>query len=1093
GSRGAQHCPHAAPPFAAADTRGLPESLPKFSTTPTYLPVEYQVLNADLSFFLKEANQDIMRNSSLQSRTEAFWVQQARRAPSLSATYGLLSVEEPIPLELLQPSGPTVPSSMFTFNWRVQAFIMNERIDPGRPKVQVLFYVAGRDWDDYGAVDRLPCVKMFAFHETQEVRGTCRLRGELGLCVAELEPLAGWFSPPSVVPGRQRAPGQPDGTPVELYYMLRSAEGGGCGAEELRKGGDVRSDRDATFGPTSSSPMRRIGSVRLCQGPPAPPLAEVRLDSNFAVLVPSGPLRPRDTFTAFLSGTSYSPVDSFTLRVKLKEGLMFLGARASNPLLWMVNQDARSEGHRVVTLHCRQKESPTGQSPEPGFQKILQVDLEVGGFLGPLATRTLTWQLEYPGGRRPAVETVTEVHLAQQDLRGVVPLAMDTEILNTAVLTGKTVAVPVKVVTVAADGTVTDVSDAVGCRSLDEDVIKVSDRCDYVFVNGKETKGRAKMAVNFTYSYLSAQLEMNVWIPRLPLQIEVSDTELSQIKGWRVPVVATGQRSARDSEDEDEDDRRGRSCSLQYQHAAVRVLTHFVAEATDPRAPLAFMLGSDWQADVTELVRDFLKVEDPRVALLRDGRVLAGLDVGVTTIQVLSPLSDSILAEKTVTVLDDKVTITELGVQLVTGLSLSLQLSPGSNRAIVATTTTQEVLQSPKQEALISAWLQFSDGSMAPLDLYEAELFSLTVTSLDEAVVKVRSDPTWRWPVVVTEAEGQGPLVRVEMIVAEPCQKTKRRSVLAAGSGSVRVRFGPAEGPPVPGGGGYGGRGGQEPEDRPGDRRQRPPSADRGGSDSHYYGSSVADMEDGVAHRSTTTTKSAILRHPGGDKLLDEGGQAQNAPVDFSDFPAQVELPHGGDVDEDDLVQSPRGLTDLEIGMYALLGVFCLAILVFLINCVSYALKYRHKELSAEGPETLNHAHDWVWLAHEAELLESHAHLSPQQDEPGAAMECGGGLEEASHLLNGGSAQKNVQGQVHRSAEGGAATDAASHKGDSPTTKRKRVKFTTFTTIPLDNGCPSVSPLIGGHGDDIKWVCPDMELGEDYMERLNGSALRDAA
>lgn len=67
------------------------------------------------------------------------------------------------------------------------------------------------------------------------------------------------------------------------------------------------------------------------------------------------------------------------------------------------------------------------------------------------------------------------------------------------------------------------------------------------------------------------------------------------------------------------------------------------------------------------------------------------------TLQVLSPLSDSILAERTITVVDDKVTITELGVQLVTGLSMSLQLSPGSNRAILATTTTQEVLQSPKQ------------------------------------------------------------------------------------------------------------------------------------------------------------------------------------------------------------------------------------------------------------------------------------------------------------------------------------------------------------------------------------------------------------
>lgn len=65
--------------------------------------------------------------------------------------------------------------------------------------------------------------------------------------------------------------------------------------------------------------------------------------------------------------------------------------------------------------------------------------------------------------------------------------------------------------------------------------------------------------------------------------------------------------------------------------------------------------------------------------------------------QILSPLSDAILAEKTITVLDEKVTITDLGVQLVTGLSLSLQLSPGSNRAIFATAAAQELLQRPRQ------------------------------------------------------------------------------------------------------------------------------------------------------------------------------------------------------------------------------------------------------------------------------------------------------------------------------------------------------------------------------------------------------------
>lgn len=50
----------------------------------------------------------------------------------------------------------------------------------------------------------------------------------------------------------------------------------------------------------------------------------------------------------------------------------------------------------------------------------------------------------------------------------------DTEILNTAVLTGRTVAVPVKVITVGTDGAMSDVTESVECRSTDEQVIKVS-------------------------------------------------------------------------------------------------------------------------------------------------------------------------------------------------------------------------------------------------------------------------------------------------------------------------------------------------------------------------------------------------------------------------------------------------------------------------------------------------------------------------------------------------------------------------------------------------------------------------------------------
>lgn len=42
----------------------------------------------------------------------------------------------------------------------------------------------------------------------------------------------------------------------------------------------------------------------------------------------------------------------------------------------------------------------------------------------------------------------------------------------------------------------------------------------------------------------------------------------------------------------------------------------------------------------------------------------------------------------------------------------------------------------------------------------------------------------------MAEGEGQGALVRVEMVISETCQKSKRKSVLASGVGNVIVKFG---------------------------------------------------------------------------------------------------------------------------------------------------------------------------------------------------------------------------------------------------------------------------------------------------------------
>lgn len=67
--------------------------------------------------------------------------------------------------------------------------------------------------------------------------------------------------------------------------------------------------------------------------------------------------------------------------------------------------------------------------------------------------------------------------------------------VNTAILTGRRLAVPVKVVTVETDGQVREVDESVTCSSTDVDVVKVGQRCTFTQKQKQNTdlqlKGRS--------------------------------------------------------------------------------------------------------------------------------------------------------------------------------------------------------------------------------------------------------------------------------------------------------------------------------------------------------------------------------------------------------------------------------------------------------------------------------------------------------------------------------------------------------------------------------------------------------------------------
>ncbi|XP_054629811.1 transmembrane protein 132B isoform X2 [Dunckerocampus dactyliophorus] len=1122
---------------------GPDSAQPRFSASlPTYLPVQCQLSGADSAFFLREANQDVMRNGSLASRTEPFFLHQLEAGvaaphalPTVACGYGNMSAEQTVPVELLQgpPPGLQLMAEHVTLNWKIKGHVVAPKVGSTNPWIQVLFYLVGRRWEesDPPLPGLLPCVRAVVVRDAIEEAPSagCRLMGPTGICVVRLEIPPAWFTPLQV----RRRPVEGALPSVEVYYSVIPVEGAGLECPSIVN--EAWKSPAVNTGPLGGlgmglggvwSPlvdgglqdMQKVGSVAMTVGPVSAKGEILTLDDNVEVLVPPSPVRLGKTVAFGVYMKTYSHVEQFTLRVWFQSGISFLAVKPSDLVAWEIKQEMAPGGGSLAVV-CQRKSSSTADRLDSPSYEVMQLDFEVDNVISLAPTQTLHWVVDYLSGAPPSAERVSHLYISNADIQGIVPLAQDTEVVNTAILTGRRVVLPVKVVTVETDGQVRGVDDSVTCSSTDVDVLKVSPNCDQVLVNGKEMRGRQRLAVNFTYMHLSAQLRLTVWVPKLPLQIDVSDTELSQVKGWRVPIAAN-RRPTRDSEDDEDDERRGgKGCTLQYQYALVRVLTHFVAEPSDPGGEMVYMLGADWQADITHLVLDQLKVEDPRIAKLIDGRVLLGRDLGITTIQVLSALSDSILAEKTVTVLDDKVTITDLGVQLVASLSLSMTSSPGNYQAIQLTTTASDLLHAPKQEAAISAWIHYSDGSVTPLDIYDPKDFLLSALSLDENVISVTNQEQ-HWPVVVAEGEGQGALVRVEMVISETCQKSKRKSVLASGVGNVMVKFGSKNEEED--------RGASAPED--GVAADNATDKQRADEGREWKSSSASvDREEGAMRKVSSTTKSTVTHRASGGKASGGGGRRSGGPSqagDSASVPALVEVPGSAD---GELTQTSRGLSDLEIGMYALLGVFCLAILVFLINCVSFAFRYRHKQVPVlEAAGNMNHAHDWVWLGNEADLLADHPDQCPGSlpDECTTIIDRNEeGYEENKYLLNGAGGTL-VMGSNSRGTLGGGGGGLGGHRGvshsqtlprsipephqclsaiaadNSPRNagnKRKRVKFTSFATVlPNDNpggSVGSVPPysnssvlLSKGGEDDIKWVCHDMDLGQSeirtYMERL---------
>ncbi|KAK2919583.1 hypothetical protein Q8A73_003954 [Channa argus] len=725
---------------------------------------------------------------------------------SLQATFGPYSVTQLISEPVL-PLAPTLSASLLSQH------IEREKDEGGqeRFRVRVLFHQRG-DTSTRGT-----CITLHALRETEEHKASCTTEPSLGLCVVTLTLPSDWFEDehsnqsnqdldqehvnihprrrvqkrerqwggyhrsksvsyqhgtssllryhPDVngmtqadVPWALRYPRGPMRNQIQLYYSSFDTVAdpkltpSGCVEERAAqsqvqlfhiKAVTLREEEEQEKEEEQSTTKEEEDCSNEQEE------EELDLDSHVTIRYHRGPVILGKPIRVSVNLRANFTAEIVVIRLKIKKGLVSMVAqRTLTSELWAVSLE-RSQGsqHDTVSILCH-RHSKLKHIHNPTLLQHV-VCLSVDGLkrsFGVAMVVSAHWLVEYSGRNNPSLPrgaAVTMFSFTDRPISGIAPITESNTIINTAILTNQPVSLPVIVLAITRDGKMSDVTSAVTCYSTNENTVKVSSNCSTLFVDGSESGvGSTCVVVDFLLGTLRGSVCLQVWAPSVPLRMSLVDPVLNAIEGWNHFT--------------------DKGCEPVYQRTSVQVLTQFTAQDSESRT--TFLLGSsDWFVDVTELVLDWLRVEDPRVASLGPHNNLIGLRPGKTSLHVISEQWDGMMGRCDVTVTSEPVVPGDLSVQVVSGLGMSNTGSPTHPSIVTTTVTAYHILYNHHQEASISIWLQFSDDTASLLSSFSDLSYYMRLSSLAETVVVVAPGSSQR---IFARGDGGGPLLLAELLVS---------------------------------------------------------------------------------------------------------------------------------------------------------------------------------------------------------------------------------------------------------------------------------------------------------------------------------------
>ena len=133
------------------------------------------------------------------------------------------------------------------------------------------------------------------------------------------------------------------------------------------------------------------------------------------------------------------------------------------------------------------------------------------------------------------------IFLADDNVTYLIAYSNQTEIFNSAVISGEPLKVDLIVKGITMTGRVEDLDISnLSCDSSNSNVLKVTN-CSMVILNGTETSGSSSVAINIRYGPLHTSVLFRVWHPERPV-LKAEDMILNVIANWPDPDLNCSQK-----------------------------------------------------------------------------------------------------------------------------------------------------------------------------------------------------------------------------------------------------------------------------------------------------------------------------------------------------------------------------------------------------------------------------------------------------------------------------------------------------------------------------------------------------------------------